>query len=114
MIEIKTEVEGSVFVIIVVGEIDASSSIHLDNALEEAIHKSDSILVNLTGLEYISSAGLGVFISRLEDLESQKKEMVLFGLNDNVYQVFSILGLGNVISIVATKEEGINQLNGGE
>ncbi|MEL7006626.1 MAG: STAS domain-containing protein [Bacteroidota bacterium] len=46
---------------------DASSSIHLDNALQAAMESSKSIVVDLSKLEYISSAGLGVFISYIEE-----------------------------------------------
>ena len=93
--------------IVVNGEIDASSSIHLDNALEKAFNNYKSILINLEDLKYISSAGLGVFIARLEEMKEKEVKMVLFGLNDKVKNVFAILGLGELLTIKQDKQEAL-------
>ncbi len=98
--------EASYHIIAVVGEVDASSSIVLDAALEEAINqKKQKILIDCTELHYISSPGIGVFTSRLDDCEKIGIALVLFGLNDKVFNVFRILGLDQLIKIVKTKEE---------
>ena len=68
MIEIKHTVEDNLQLIKVIGEVDASSSIHLDNAMQEAVSQTPDIIVDLTELDYISSAGLGVFMSYLQEL----------------------------------------------
>lgn len=96
--------------IIVNGEIDASSSIHLDNALETAFKKYKTILINLEDLTYISSAGLGVFIARLEEMREKEVKMVLFGLNEKVKNVFSILGLEELLTIKQDKKEALEIL----
>lgn len=93
------------------GEIDASSSIHLDNALSAAKNSGEvKIIVNLEDLNYISSAGLGVFISHVEEFESAGIQLVLFGPNDAVNEVFEILGLQKLLKIVKSKEEAISSL----
>lgn len=111
MVEITEESKDDIFLIRVKGEIDASSSIHLDNALQSAMKGSNKILVDLTRLEYISSAGLGVFISYIEDLKKTATQMVLFGMQEKVMQVFEILGLSNLITIGATEEEAMTLVN---
>jgi len=110
MVDIKTIKEVDICKIVVVGEVDASSSIELDNAMKSAFETEKKILVDLTGLEYISSAGLGVFVSHLEDIRSGIS-LVLFGLNESVMQVFELLGLPQLIQIANTEEDAINQLN---
>lgn len=112
MVEINLEEKDSVLIISPVGEIDASSSIHLDNAIKQAIQeKQTKILGDLSGLSYISSAGLGVFISHLEEFKSEGIKMVLCSLNNSVDEVFGILGLKKLIEIKETKEEGLDALN---
>ena len=86
MVEIKNSLENDIFTIYVIGEVDASSSIHLDESISEATSKHKKIMVNCEQLEYISSAGLGVFISRLDDLKQNNLKMVIFGLNEKVSQ----------------------------
>jgi anti-sigma B factor antagonist len=62
MITIQTNKEEDFYIIKVSGEVDASSSIHLDNKIGEIIKTEKRILVDCNDLQYISSAGLGVFM----------------------------------------------------
>lgn len=111
MVDIKRIEEQNYQLIQVSGEIDASSSIELDNALKEAAARHTRILIDLHQLEYISSAGLGVFISYLEDLKRENIRLVIFGLREKVREVFAILGLQHLMNIADDKAEGIKQLN---
>ncbi len=100
MINITNNIEDGMLVIVLDGEIDASSSIHLDGAIGQAMgarHKE--LLIDCSKLMYISSAGLGVFMSYIEDFKSQNIQMILFGLNKNVMGVFEILGLDQLLEI---------------
>ncbi|HSZ71754.1 MAG TPA: STAS domain-containing protein [Cytophagaceae bacterium] len=103
---ISANKEDKTYVITIDGEIDASSSIELDSAISEAIKKGErKILVDCANLNYISSAGLGVFMSYLEDFEDQGIKIALYQMNDKVKSVFEILGLVDLIDIVPTREE---------
>lgn len=105
MIEIKNELEGGVYYIKVKGEVDASSSIHLDESINQATQDHKKILIDCTELEYISSAGLGVFMSYINELEDKDIKMIIFGLSDKVKHVFQILGLDQLLKITETKEQ---------
>ena len=108
MTEIKTDKKDEIHFIRVHGEIDAGSSIYLDNAFKEAVDQDEKkIIADLTHLDYISSAGLGVFISHLDEFEKEQIKMVLFGINETVKEVFSILGLEKLLEIVDSEEEAI-------
>ena len=63
------------------------------------------ILVDCSALEYISSAGLGVFMSYIEELKDKNIPMVLFGMKEKVANTFSILGLAELLHITTTKPE---------
>lgn len=104
MIEVKHTEEDNLQIVSVNGEVDASSSIHLDNAMAEAIKKGKNILVDLSDLSYISSAGLGVFMSYLKELETNQLKLVLIGLNEKVKHVFEILGLDQLLTIAENQE----------
>lgn len=112
MVDIKNTTEEGHTLITVNGEIDASSSIELDNAIKEAANSSTRIMIDLSGLDYISSAGLGVFISYLEELKKKEARLVVFGLQENVYEVFQILGLQHLMTIKEDKKEALAYLNG--
>jgi anti-sigma B factor antagonist len=80
MIHIKRLQEDGAEIIALIGEIDASSSIELDLAIAKSVGEGfTKILVDCHSLEYISSAGLGVFMSYIEEFKDQNIKMVLFG-----------------------------------
>lgn len=112
MVQIDTIQEGDLTTVNINGDVDASSSIQLDDSLKEALETSKGkILVDCSHLDYISSAGLGVFMSYIEDLDEKNITMVIFGLNEKVMNVFEILGLDQLMNIVESKKEALNKLN---
>lgn len=96
------------YVIEIDGDLDASSCITLDESISKAVSNGEKkIIIDCNRLNYISSAGLGVFMSYLQDFENNKISLVLFGLSEKVKNVFQILGLDRLIKIVGSKEEAI-------
>ena len=112
MIHIKRLQEEGADVIALVGEIDASSSIELDLAIARSVGEGyTKILVDCGALEYISSAGLGVFMSYIEEFKDKNLRMVLFGMSEKVANTFEILGLGELLQIVNDKVQAKKLIN---
>lgn len=112
MIDISNEVENDYYIIKINGDVDASSSIFLDEAIEEAVEKGHKkIMVDCANLNYISSAGLGVFMSRIQEFEVNNISLVIFGLNEKVKNVFQILGLDQLIQITDSRGEAKELIN---
>ena len=112
MINIDIHKENQITTLQIVGEADASSSIQLDESLGQVIESGETkILIDCTGLNYISSAGLGVFMSYIEDINQKNLKVVLFGLNEKVFNVFEILGLDQLMTFVSKKEEALKLVN---
>lgn len=104
--------EGTLTTLTLAGELDASSSIKLDKELESAmVSHCSKILVDCANLTYISSAGLGVFMSYLHDFEIKKISLALYNVSEKVRDVFYILGLESLIRIVDTREEATAFVN---
>lgn len=82
-----------VAVIAPAGRIDTTTSPALEEALRRIIDAgSRTLVVDFTGTEYISSAGLRVFLvlaKRMRDLEGR---LVLCGMPEPVRQVFRLAG----------------------
>jgi anti-sigma B factor antagonist len=112
MVEIKSIHQDDICTLVVIGEVDASSSIHLDQSISDASRKCAKLLVDCSQLEYISSAGLGVFMSYINDLEEKNIQMVIFGMSEKVKHVFQILGLDQLLKIAETAEEAKAVFNG--
>lgn len=111
MIEIHKDIENNYLLITVEGEADASSSIHLDNSIKESIAENHKIiLVDCSSLNYISSAGLGVFMSHIGEIEEKEINFILFGLSEKVMNVFNMLGLDQLLTIKSNKEEVLAEI----
>jgi anti-sigma B factor antagonist len=112
MVSIKRLQESGADIIAVIGEIDASSSIELDLAIAKSVGEGfKKILVDCHALEYISSAGLGVFMSYIEELREKNIQMVLYGLKEKVANTFEILGLADLLHIRENKSEALKLAN---
>ncbi len=112
MVDIRTRSEDNYLLMKVIGEIDASSSIQLDEAIGEIVAEGPSnLIVDCSELSYISSAGLGVFMSYIEEFRKQDASLVIFGLNPKVRNVFDILGLDQLLTIKETVEDAKSALS---
>ena len=93
------------------GFLDAHTFEKLDNALQDLLdEKVVNIAVNLCDVEYISSAGAGVFIGAMAQAKESGGEIVLVNPADNVQEVFDLLGVSHIFTILATDEEAKREL----
>ena len=112
MIHIKRLQEEGADVLVLIGEIDASSSIELDLAIAKSVGEGYSkSLIDCSSLDYISSAGLGVFMSYIEEFKDRGIRMVLFAMNEKVANTFDILGLNELLRIGKDKVEAKQMVN---
>ena len=89
-----------------IGELDANSSILMDEKIQEFIDEEIYRLhVHCGGLLYISSAGLGVFISFLDEVNERKGKFVFSDMSENVRDVFRLLGLEQLVTIVESDSQ---------
>lgn len=112
MVQIQYLKEGDSSTLTLVGEIDAGSSIDLDLAIAKSVADGfKKILIDCQQLEYISSAGLGVFMSYIDEMKEAKTVMVFYGMSEKVASTFQILGLADMLTIRETKEEAKHLAN---
>ena len=58
------------------------------------------IIIDCTGLEYISSAGLRIFLGILQNVQEKGVHVYIKGLNDAVNDVFVITGFSNIFEFI--------------
>ncbi|WPR75370.1 STAS domain-containing protein [Algoriphagus sp. NG3] len=108
MLTIEIQKENGYDILLLSGEVDASNSVILDEAITNLVNDgSKAILVDAAGLEYISSAGLGVFMSYLEDFQEKNIGLKIYSLSERVFEVFKILGLDQLMHIYPDKESAL-------
>ena len=104
--KVTTNATADTLTLLLDGELDASSAVVLDAELNKPeIVNYHKVLIDCQRLSYISSAGLGVFISHLQRLQDSNVKLVFFNMQEKVFNVFEILGLDSLMNIVPTEQE---------
>ncbi|MBN2355333.1 STAS domain-containing protein, partial [candidate division KSB1 bacterium] len=64
-----------------------------------------NILVDFQELNYISSAGLGVFMGFIEDIRSKNGDIKMCGMSPKIFRVFDLLGFPTIYQIYENQDE---------
>ena len=105
---------GSVSVLDVKGFLDAHTAPELENAFNGLINdKQYKVVVNFSGLKYISSAGLGVFMAYVETMRENSGDIKFCGLKEDVYNIFDLLGFPLLYEFYKEEKEAIDKYNQG-
>jgi anti-sigma B factor antagonist len=82
------------------GEVDLASAPQLRRGIYELIDQGNNqIAVDLSGVDFMDSTGLGVLIGSLKRLREAGGSMVLAGIRPAVSRVFEITGLDRIFTI---------------
>lgn len=107
-------VVGEVSVLSVAGFLDAHTAPELENAFNGLINdKQYKVVVNFTDLQYISSAGLGVFMAYVETMRENSGDIKFCGLKEDVFNIFDLLGFPLLYEFYKTENEAIEKYNQG-
>jgi anti-sigma B factor antagonist len=114
MAEFSTSVsdKGEISSIYLKGFLDAHTAPMLENTFSGLIdNQKYSIVVNFKDLNYISSAGLGVFMAFIEKVRENGGDIKLSAMSDKVFNIFDLLGFPLLYEIYKTEDEAINKFN---
>lgn len=96
------------------GELDAHTASQLEESLKKLIDQDKhNIIVNCENLDYIASAGLGVFMAYIEDVRSLGGDIKLTSMQPKVYNVFDLLGFPTLYDIMEDEKQAMQKFNQG-
>ncbi len=105
--------DGKTVQLILTGYLDTYNSpefqSHVNQLIDTGVRR---IIFNCNGLNYISSTGIGAFTAFLKNLKQQKGDMVLFGLQNKVLDVFQLLGFTKFFKIADDLDSALGMLEG--
>ena len=98
---IKENLENEIdtITISVIGEVDGSNVKDLEFALKSALEKATNLVIDLAQLEYVSSAGLRVFLLIRKMTEIVGQSMVIRNVTEDVMEIFTVTGFVNLLTI---------------
>ena len=112
-IQVSTEIAGSrnhISIIKVGGYIDTTTSSELERALDSLLKQGRFfIIVDLGNVDYISSAGWGIFISEIKSMRENGGDLKLVRMVPDVYEIFELLEFHHILDVYDTVDEAINK-----
>jgi anti-anti-sigma factor len=105
--EIRPRLVGDVTVIAVFGKIDAVTSKELDIAFSSNVVDKRRVVVDMEGVDYLSSSGLRVLMSHLGRARKGGGDLLISSLQPVVREVFEITGAKQFFSIYKNPDEAV-------
>ncbi|HEY8009501.1 MAG TPA: STAS domain-containing protein [Rudaea sp.] len=99
-LDIAQEQEGAARVLALRGRLDTDTAADMELALQDLLAAGEhDFLIDLSGVIYVSSAGLRVLLALAKRLDGGKGSLRLCGLNASVMQVFEVAGFSKLFAI---------------
>ncbi len=104
----KAGSQDSISIIKVGGYIDTTTSSELEQALNNLIKAGSCLLIiDLGNVDYVSSAGWGIFISEIKGIREKGGDLKLVNMVPEVYEVFELLEFHHILKAFDTVEQAI-------
>lgn len=101
-----TDDPGSVAIVRVDGVVDTMTAGELENVMNSLIEQRRfNIIVDLGGVDYISSAGWGIFISNIREIRQNRGDIKLAQMIPSVYEIFELLEFDSILSAFDSVEK---------
>lgn len=108
-VSIATRQSGAATIVDVTGEITLFNAPDLRKILMDLlkVRKAPRVVVNMTNVGYIDSAGVACLVEALKVARESKLGLALFGLNRLAKEVFELTRLISVFEVYGTEEEAV-------
>lgn len=98
MLNINKDKKGTACTYFLEGRLDTTTAPQLEADIKDSIEGVESLVMDLSKLEYISSAGLRVLLSAQKTMNKQGS-MVVRNVRDEVNEIFDVTGFADILTI---------------
>jgi anti-sigma B factor antagonist len=103
---------GSVNVLDLKGYLDAHTATELESMFNKLLdERKYRVVVNFNDLNYISSAGLGVFMAYVETMRDNQGDIKFSNMKESVYNIFDLLGFPVLYEFFKNENEAIKKFD---
>jgi len=107
---VSREKNGEVLVVTATGQINSANAAELESTLLEWVEEGErKWVLDMSGVEYISSAGLRVVLLLAKRLKQQGGQLVLCNLQAHVLEVFDISGFLSILDVAESREAALKR-----
>ncbi|BBU32774.1 anti-sigma factor antagonist (plasmid) [Burkholderia sp. THE68] len=106
------EVQGDVLIVSLAGALNSINSAQVEADIQRRLDQGiNQVLFDLSGLGYISSAGLRVVLIAAKRLKQSAGRLVLCGIHDQIREAFEISGFLNILNVADTRASALERFN---
>ena len=98
MLTIKSTVNGDVNELKLAGRLDVKTAKEADSAFAEAAGAAKNVVLDMTDLDYIASAGLRALKRLRGAVRENGGTLTLRGVQDDVMEVFELTGFAAILT----------------
>lgn len=109
MIELHGKIEGNDVLVIELREdnLDASNVREFKDAVKSMIQEHKQVVLDMEGVKFVDSSGLGALISCLRELNGRRGDFKLCGMSKSVRALFELMRMHRVFNIHDLREDAV-------
>ncbi len=108
--DLKEEQQGDVYILRIKGRLDAVSAPIAEKKIFESIKRSEyKILIDMSGVNYLSSAGMRMLLSTTKRLRALSGKLYLSNLSVEVLDVLKMSGFDHILDVFSTEQDAFRQ-----
>ena len=98
MLNITKNTNASELTVSLTGRLDTTTAPELEKELKASLDSVTTLVIDMTALDYISSAGLRVLLSAQKTMNKQG-EMKVVHVNETIMEIFEVTGFSDILTI---------------
>jgi anti-sigma B factor antagonist len=108
--DISIESVEEVVLVRIVGDVDGSTAPQAQNQIMPLVQPGSRILLDMSGVPYMSSAGLRMLLSTYRQVANQNGRIALTGLAEELKDTMEVTGFLKFFTSCETVDEGLKAL----
>ena len=110
-LEVNTIKVNDVVVVKLLGNLDTNTAPDAEEEINKSLDEgTQKMIINLEQTNYVSSAGLRIFLATAKKITASGGVLKLCGANDVVQEILAISGFSTILDVKKTEEEALGAL----
>ena len=105
--QVNFKTQKNILIIAVNGSIDSNTAPEVQEKVLEASADSKNVILDLTEVDFVSSAGLRVILMVYRQIKSKDGKVVLVGVSEEIKDVMTVTGFANFFEMVDVVENAL-------
>lgn len=103
----QRELDKDILKVVLSGALDIAGSSDIDGPISEASSSRKKVIIDISGVDFMASIGIRVFVKAAKAMASVGGRMSVFGAQDMPKKVILSTGVDRIIDLADSEEDAI-------